>query len=99
MKILESPIDNLSRIEIKNGLLHVTVGNRLHTEKVDASKYSPVVWQNGLAYFTVFTTLGDVDVEASALEWEATRTTPAPPTTVVGVIKNFLTGGNCCTGF
>jgi hypothetical protein len=93
MKILETTIENLSRIEVKNGLMHLTIGSKLHTEKVDASKYTTATWKGGLAYFTVATNLGNMDVEASALEWEATRTTPSPPTAIMGSIKNFITGG------
>lgn len=93
MKILETSIEGLSRIEVKNGLMHLTIGSKLYTEKIDASKYSAAVWRGGLAYFTITTNMGDVEVESSALEWEATRTTPSPPTTVMGTIKNFITGG------
>ena len=96
MKITNTGIEGLSKVEVKNGLMHLTVGNRLHTEKVDASKYTAAVWKNGLANFTITTALGGVDVETSALEWEATRTTSSPPATIMGTIKNLITGG--CTG-
>lgn len=76
--------------------MHLTIGSKLYTEKIDASKYTAATWKGGLAHFTIATALGDVDVETSALEWEATRTTPSPPATIMGTIKNFITGG--CTG-
>ena len=55
MKITNTEIEGLSKVEVKNGLMHLTVGNRLHTEKVDASKYTAAVWKNGLANFTITT--------------------------------------------
>ena len=92
MKILETTVESLSRIEVKNGLMHLTIGSKLYTEKIDASKYTAATWKGGLAHFTITTNVGDVEVETTALEWEATRTTPSPPTSVMGTIKNFITG-------
>ena len=93
MKITNTEIEGLSKVEVKNGLMHLTIGSKLYTEKIDASKYTAATWKGGLAYFTITTNVGDVEVETTALEWGATRTTPTPPTSVMGVIKNFITGG------
>lgn len=101
MKILETDIENLKKIDIVNNLVHLTIASSLYTEKVDPSKNSEAVWVNGKAQFRINTIKGYIDVESTALEWQATRTTAASFKAVIvqtiGGIKNAITGGTCCT--
>ena len=100
MKILETDIEDLKKIDIVNNLVHLTIASSLYTEKVDPSKYTDAVWVNGKAQFRINTIKGFIDVECTALEWQATRTTAASFKAVVvqtiGGIKNAITGGTCC---
>ena len=100
MKIIETDIENLKKIDVVNSLIHLTIGSSLYTEKVNPSKYTDAVWANGKARFKISTTKGFVDVECTALEWQATRTTAASFKAVVvqtiSGIKNAITGGTCC---
>ena len=97
MKILETDIENLKKIDIVNNLIHLTIGSSLYTEKVDPSKYTDAVWVNGKAQFKINTIKGFIDVEAMALEWQATRVTAASfKATLVQTIrgiKSVITGG------
>lgn len=105
MKIIETSIDELSKVSVVNGILQLTIGSRLHTERVNPSNCSDATWEDGKAFFTITTAIGTVDVQTTALEWQAMRTTTNPiqnayQSIVAGAqnFKTMVTGGSCCKG-
>jgi hypothetical protein len=77
MKILSTDIQNLSKIDIVNNLIHLTIGGSLYTEKVNPANNTDPTWVGGKAKFTVVTAKGSIEVLSTASEWKATRTTAA----------------------
>ena len=105
MKIIETSIDGLTKVSVVNGILQLTIGNRLHTERVNAANCSDATWIDGKAFLTITTVIGAVDVQTTALEWQAMRTTTNPiqntyQSIVAGAqnFKTMVTGGSCCKG-
>ena len=105
MKIIETSINELTKVSVVNGILQLTIGSRLHTERVNAANCSDATWIDGKAFLTITTAIGAVDVQTTALEWQAMRTTTNPiqnayQSIVAGAhnFKTALTGGSCCKG-
>ena len=105
MKIIETSIDDLSKVSVVNGILQLTIGSRLHTERVNSSNCSDATWEDGKAFFTIETAVGSISVQTTALEWQAMRTTTNPVQnayqSIVSGAQNFkamITGGSCCKG-
>lgn len=105
MKIIETSIDELTKVSVVNGILQLTIGSRLHTERVNAANCSDATWIDDKAFFTITTAIGTVDVQTTAPEWQAMRTTTNPiqnayQSIVAGAqnFKTMVTGGSCCKG-
>lgn len=105
MKIIETSIDELTKVSVVNGILQLTIGSRLHTERVNAANCSDATWIDDKAFFTITTAIGAVDVQTTAPEWQAMRTTTNPiqnayQSIVAGAqnFKTMVTGGSCCKG-
>lgn len=105
MKIIETSIDELTKVSVVNGILQLTIGSRLHTERANAANCSDATWIDDKAFFTITTAIGAVDVQTTAPEWQAMRTTTNPiqnayQSIVAGAqnFKTMVTGGSCCKG-
>lgn len=77
MKILETQIEGLTKVDIVNSVVQLVINSRLHTEKLDPSKFGEPTWKDGRAEFTMDTAKGSILVSTTALEWQATRVTQA----------------------
>lgn len=75
MKILETTIDGLTKVDIVNSVVQLVIDARLYTEKLDPSKFDAPAWKDGRAEFLMHTGKGDILVSTTALEWQATRVT------------------------
>ena len=75
MKILETTIEGLTKVDITNAVVQLVIGSRLHTEKLDPSKFDTATWVDGRAEFVMRTDKGEILVSTTALEWQATRVT------------------------
>ena len=77
MRILETTIEGLTKVDIVNSVVQLVINSRLHTEKLDPSNFDEPKWVDGRAEFTMHTAKGNIFVSTTALEWQATRETRA----------------------
>lgn len=77
MRILETTIEGLTKVDIVNSVVQLVINSRLHTETLNPSNFDKPKWVDGRAEFTMHTSKGDIFVSTTALEWQATRETGA----------------------